>query len=312
MLKQEHGELPTSDYKNINRAAKLELFNHYLNHKINSSKTVLENIICSFNNQYRPEKYYFRSSNNLKTNDDSLKDIRSLAHLAVWEATDKYLLGASKKNQIEYKEKFNFCVFASEQVKFKLRTHLRLLNINRICGKLPDSDSIRNIYSKLPKIKLDKKNLQEKDYKIIAVDNNLDIKDIRLVDEFITIKTESGDANIKNDDGEDAGNKWDQLEKGNNNLIKSNKEIEETIEKKIIAQNFNELRKKFLLSLSIRDREILNNTKLIEFNSSNNLSLKELGKKFNLSAERIRQISEKKFSDFKKILINNKKKLGEE
>lgn len=312
MLKQKHGELPTSNCKNINRAAKLELFNHYLNHKINSSKTVLENIICAFNNQYKPEKYYFKTSNKAKINDDSLQDIRSLAHLAVWEATDKYLWGASKKNKTEYKEKFNFCIFASEQVKFKLRTHLRLLNTNRICGKLPDSDSIRNIYSKLPKIKLDKKNLLEKDYKIIAEENKLDIKDIRLVDEFITIKTESGDANIKNNDGEDSGNRWDQLEKEDNDLLKSNEEIDEIIEKIIIAQNLNKLRKKFLLSLSIRDREILNNTKFIEFNSNKNLSLKELGKKFDLSAERVRQISEKKFSEFKKILIDNKKKLGEE
>ena len=85
----------------------------------------------------------------------------------------------------------------------------------------------------------------EKDYKIIAAENNLDIKDIRLVDEFITIKTESGDANIKNSDGEDSGNRWDQLEKEDNDLLKSNEEIDETIEKNIIAQNLNELRKNF-------------------------------------------------------------------
>ena len=38
-------------------------------------------------------------------------------------------------------------------------------------------------------------------------------------------------------------------------------------------------------------------------------NLVELGKKFNLSSERIRQISEKKFSDLSKILIKNKKDL---
>ena len=88
--------------------------------------------------------------------------------------------------------------------------------------------------------------------------------------------------------------------------------MNEIIEKKIIDENFHKLKEKFLFSLSLRDREILNNTKFIEFNLSEELSLKELGKKFNLSSERVRQISEKKFLEFKKILIQNKKELGEE
>ena len=42
-----------------NRAKKLRLFNHYLNHKLDSNKSVLEHIIYSFNKQYKPEIYYF-------------------------------------------------------------------------------------------------------------------------------------------------------------------------------------------------------------------------------------------------------------
>ena len=120
----------------------------------------------------------------------------------MWEATDKYLWGISKKSKIKYEENFDFCVFASEQVKYKLRTHLRLLNTNRICGKLPDSDSIRIIYSKLPKLKLNNKNLSEKNYHDIATENKLNLDDIKLVDKFITTKTDQ-DASIIDEDKEE-------------------------------------------------------------------------------------------------------------
>ena len=84
------------------------------------------------------------------------------------------------------------------------------------------------------------------------------------------------------------------------------------LKKKIIASEFNKLRKNFFNSLSARDKEILYNTKFLEFNNIKELKLKDLGKKFNLSSERVRQIAEKKFLEFKKIIIQNKKKLGEE
>ena len=48
---------------------------------------------------------------------------------------------------------------------------------------------------------------------------------------------------------------------------------------------------------------------ILKLSPSKELTLAELGKKFNLSPERIRQISEKKFSDLSKILIKNKKDL---
>ena len=43
---------------------------------------------------------------------------------------------------------------------------------------------------------------------------------------------------------------------------------------------------------------------------TNFLTLNQLGKKFGISGERVRKISENKFEEFKKILIRNKKRLG--
>ena len=306
MLKLKSSELPTTNTTG-SRATKLLLFKHYLNHKVNSNRTVLENIIISFGNNYIPERYLIKSHKNSKISDDSLQDIRSLAHLIVWEATDKYLWGSNSKTRIKYKEKFDFCVFASEQVKFKLRTHLRILNLNRLCGKLPDSDDIRNIYTKLPKFKKDKKYLNNEDYKKIAVENNIKISEIELVDRFITTKTESGDEKIKNEYEEDSGNKWSQLETDNYDAIKYDQNVEEKIDKNLAIKKFNILKNDFIKTLSFRDKEILLNTKLKDLSASKELTLAELGKKFNLSPERIRQISEKKFSDLSKILIKNKK-----
>ncbi|MFL2901916.1 MAG: hypothetical protein ACJZ36_03035 [Candidatus Pelagibacter sp.] len=89
------GALPTADITDKSSAgkARLELFKHYLTHKVNSERTVLENIIISFNKKYRPERYFIKSNENLNITDDSLQDIRSTAHLIVWEATEKYLWG---------------------------------------------------------------------------------------------------------------------------------------------------------------------------------------------------------------------------
>ncbi len=301
MLQLKSGELPTTNTTG-STAAKLALFNHYLNHRVNSSRTVLENIIISFGRNYIPERYLIQSHKNSKISDDSLQDIRSLAHLIVWEAADKYLWGSNSKTKIKYKEKFDFCVFASEQVKFKLRTHLRILNLNRICGKLPDSNDVRNIYSKLPKLKKDKKYLNDEDYKKIAKENNIEINEIELVDKFITTKTESGDEEINNQENDkDNENKWD--------LTPSNENIEENVNKNLNIKKFIEIKDNFLENLPYRDKEILNCTKLSELGLNEDLPLTKLGKKFNISSERVRQISEKRFAELKKILIKNKKDL---
>lgn len=308
MLNLISGELSTASSSDT-KALRLELFNHFLNHKINSNRTVLENIIGSFNKDYKPETYYYEPNNKSRIIDDSLNDIRSVAHLIVWEATDKYLWGANNKSNIQYKEKFDFCVFASEQVKFKLRTHLRLLNTNRLCGKLPDSDNVRKIYSKLPKLKLEKKSLSNDDYKIIAEENNVNIDEVKLIDKFITSKTESGDQEIKYETGEESTNRWSKLESENSDYLKSEKDLEEQANQNMIKDKFHKIKNDYLKTIPVREKEILNNTKLSEFNFSKQLTLSELGKKFNISSERVRQIAEKSFADFKKVLIKNKKDL---
>ena len=62
------GALPTAltTDKNLKAKARLELFNHYLSHKVNSERTVLENIIISFNKKYRPERYSITPNENSK------------------------------------------------------------------------------------------------------------------------------------------------------------------------------------------------------------------------------------------------------
>ena len=107
MLKNLNGELATSNQNqkaDFNRRIRLSLFNHYLNHRYNadgrskpSHKTVLENIIALYNRKYAPEKYEIKKDQNIdgKPNviysNDSLEDLRSFAHLVVWEATKLYI-----------------------------------------------------------------------------------------------------------------------------------------------------------------------------------------------------------------------------
>lgn len=298
------GALPTADIvdKNLVAKARLELFNHYLAHKVNSDNTVLENIIISFNKKYIPERYSIKQSENSKIIDDSLQDIRSTAHLIVWEATEKYLWGTNSKTNFQHKEKFDFCVFASNQLQFKLKTYLRLLNTNRTCSKLPDSDSTRRVYSKIPEFKLNKKFLSENDYKSISNETGIKINEVKLIDKFVNTKTESGDEEIKNQkSNKDNENKWD--------LTSSDENIEENINRKLNIEKFNKIKNNFLENLPLREKEILNCTKLSELGSNKELSLTKLGKKFNISSERVRQISEKNFAELKKILIKNKKNL---
>ena len=297
------GALPTelTTDKNLKAKARLELFNHYLSHKVNSERTVLENIIISFNKKYRPERYSIIPNENPKIIDDSLEDIRSTAHLIVWEATEKYLWDTNSKTNFQHREKFDFCVFASNQLKFKLKTHLRLLNTNRICGKLPDSDSTRSVYSKIPKFKLSKKFLSENDYKSISKETDIEISEVKLIDTFVNTKTESGDEEINNHENDkDNENKWDLTPD-----IRVN--IETEVNKDLNIKKFKKIRDRFLKTLPLREKEILNCTKLSELDDNEELSLSKLGKKYNISSERVRQISEKRFAELKKILIKNKK-----
>ena len=125
---------------------------------------------------------------------------------------------------------------------------------------------------------------------------------MKLIDKFVNIKTESGDEEINNQENDkDNENKWD--------LTPSNENIEENVNKNFNIEKFNKIKNNFLETLPPREKEILNCTKLSELGSNEELSLTKLGKKFNISSERVRQISEKSFAELKKILIKNKKDL---
>ena len=147
MLKLQHGELPTNLH-NKSDAIKHLLFHHYLNHKvsdidgskINSDITVLECIINSFNRKFKPETYSIESSLDKSVKDDSLQDIRSVAHLAVWKQ-QKNICGSNKKVNgkevcIRYQDKYDFCVLLANRL-IQI-TNIWVININRIYGKLPD------------------------------------------------------------------------------------------------------------------------------------------------------------------------------
>lgn len=311
------GVLPTENIaknNNASRAKRLELFNHYLSHKgsdipnakINSTnKPVIESIIQKFGRQYIPEKFIEEGSN-------TLQDLRQVAHLKVWEATDKYINGTNYKNNFsEYKSRFEFCIFASNYLNFQLRLHLRSLNRDRAYGSLPDSDTVRKLYTELPKYKKnnpEKLQLTNDDYKKISLENSIKLNIVIDVDRFMTSNSTSGDQKIKGDELV-SKNKWEVLETQNYNYFISNKNecLSEILSNEQRSKIFNSIKNDFLKTLSEKEKDIFIEIKL---NNSENFKLKDLGKKYNLSSERVRQISEKVFKDFKTLILKNKNHLS--
>ena len=122
--------------------------------------------------------------------DDLFDDLFAEAQIIVWVATKKYLSGITKnkikkgkkvKIEVKYRNKWDFCTFASKQVQYGLRTYLYQHNINRQYSKLPNNDSIRKLYYILPKFKFDNPLLnRESRYKEISKKYNIDIKTIKL------------------------------------------------------------------------------------------------------------------------------------
>jgi len=311
------GVLPTSNIaKNTEAfaASRLELFNHYLNHKISdisnarrksTNKPVIETIIQKFGRQYIPEKFIEEGSN-------ALQDLRQVAHLKVWEATDKYINGTDYKNNFsEYKSRFDFCIFASNYLNFQLRLYLRLLNRDRVYGSLPDSDPIRKLYTELPKYKKnnpEKLQLTNEDYKKISLENSIKLSLVIDVDRFMTSRSTSGDQQVK--EGElESKSKWEVLESQKCDYFISgdNECISEKLSNKERLKKFNLIKNNFLKKLTDKEKEIFIEIKL---NNSENFKLKDLGKKYNLSSERVRQISEKIFKDFKALILKNKNHLS--
>ncbi len=311
------GALPTSDIAVDNKALstnRLELFNHFLNHKISdipnakhktSNKPVIESIIQKFGRQFIPEKFIEEGST-------ALQDLRQVAHLKVWEATEKYLNGTNYKNKFsEYQSRFNFCIFASNYLNFQLRLHLRLLNRDRVYGSLPDSDPIRKLYTELPKYKKnnpEKLQLTYEDYKKISIQNSIKLNLVIDVDKYMTSSSISGDQLIKKD-GLESKKQWELLETQNyNNFINNKNEcLSEILSNKQRLKTFNFIKNNFLKTLTDREKEIFIEIKL---NDSENFKLNDLGKKYNLSSERVRQISEKIFKDFKILILKNKTHLS--
>ncbi len=321
------GALPTyiiaGDDK-AHRAKRLELFNHYLNHKgtdipngkkYSTDRTVIESIIASFGRQYIPESFKIQTLDNethkvIETKNDTLNDLRQVAHIVIWEATHKYIWESNKKN-INYKDRFDFCIFASNYLKFQLRLHLRKINRDRIYGTLPDSDPVRKLYTILPKYKKNnphKQYLTANDYKKISLENKIDIKIVKEVDKYFTSKTISGDKPINSDDV-DKNNMWDILQSDNEESFLSSQDIEEELDTSFKNKKLKSITLDFLKKLSKRDCEIFNEVKLKE---SENVKLKDLSIKFNISSERVRQISEKIFKDYEILLKKNKKHLWDD
>ena len=308
------GALPThkiTDKHNSNRIERIGLFNHYLAHrgidipngnKKSSPELVIKSIVNKSVDSYAGHKPY-----------GFYGDLLAEAQIIVWNATEKYLFGITKnkkengkkvKIKINYKEKWDFCKFASEQVKYGLRTHLYQLNINRQYGKLPDNDTIRKLYYILPKFKFDNPLLdRESRYTEISKKYNIDIEDIKLVDKFITQKTTSFDAPINSEDKDQ--DTLSQIIPDDESTDQENvgPRLRE-INNQEAHNKFKELTQAFLKNIPARDREILERTKIKE-----DASFIKLSKKFNISAERVRQIAESNFEKFKLFIIKHKKDL---
>ena len=114
---------------------------------------------------------------------------------------------------------------------------------------------------------------------------------------------------IKNEYEESNGNKWDKLESEESGCLKSQEDIEKQVDYILLVEEFNKIKTNFLNNISSREKEILNHTKFKELNNFKELTLGQLGKKFNISSERVRQIAETQFNEFSKIIIKNKKNL---
>ena len=307
MLQKKYGALPTyiiAVQNKPGRAERLNLFNHYLNHrgidipngkKNSSSNLVINSIVHKFAQSYLRDKQ-----------EDFFDNLLSEAKIIVWKATEKYLHGIKKikkdadgkKNliQVNYKEKWNFCKFASEQIKYGLKTHLYRLNIDQKHGKLPDSDTTRKLYYILPKFKFDNPLLnKENRYKEVSKKYNIDIKKVRLVDEFITQKTVSLDAPISADNEKEL---WQVIPDENSDNLESENHNNEVYNK------LKKLTQVFLNNLPEREKEILERAKIKE-----DSSFVKLSKKFKISPERVRQIAENNFEKLKLFIKKHKKDL---
>ena len=291
MEKNITGALPTDKNAKLNDTDKTVLANaytkHYLEHKISdipgakikSDVKVIDSIINKHKKFHKGDYNY----------NDADEDLKAAAYLIVHETAIKYVNGKSKKGE-KYKDNFDFCKFASENLKFGLKKYLYNLNTKRLNGSLPDSDNVRKLYFQLPKVKKQEKDLiDHNDYSKLSQSIGLDPKKIEEINKTLTNYTISGDKELSNENSETLLN-----------TIQDKKiSLEENAITKDLTQKIKELKINILSTFDLRDREIVSQ---IKFSEKRNIN--QLAKKHNLSSERVRQIAENKYL----IIVNKIKK----
>ena len=314
MEKTLDGVLPTKNrHLESYEAERNQLFKHYLNHKgtdikngrsNSSDNTVIESIIYRFH-----KKYY-------QVDADFINDIRSEAYTIVWEATLKYILGITKKrnNQkiyVNYKKRFDFCIFASNQIKFGLQTYLYKLSNNKLTGRINDSEHARKIYANLSKWKKEfggeEFDLTDENFKNISKKYKININILKEIAKYYSTNPISGDKAISDDNDKTY---WEII--GDHKVVSKNGQLgfeekdssETSLINRETIDSFKKIKRNYLMKLPIRERKILIGIKFME-----NIQLKDLSKKFNISSERVRQISEAEFNKFQLFILNHEKDL---
>ena len=92
---------------------------------------------------------------------------------------------------------------------------------------------------------------------------------------------------------------WDILEFNNEESFQSSQNIEEELDARFKNKKLKLITLDFSNKLSKRDGEIFNEIKIKD---SQDKKPKDLSKKFNISPERVRQISEKIFKEYEILL----------
>ncbi len=264
---------------------------HYLSHrkcdipgtKDFSKQLMIDSIVNRFKKSWKGDY-----------SDDGHQDLKQTACLLVHECARKYV------NNKKQRSKFDFCVLATEYLKFKLKYHIFKLNINKLDGTLPDSKDTRTLYSNLTKYKKgfgfrDDQRLSDKAYKEISFITGIKSEKIKLIDQSLIEVAVSGDKRLSQDQDNDT------------TLFDITPDTKQSIDENLIYQDLLKIINKFLKKCTDREKKILTHTKLYEIDGIEKISLTELSKIFNISIEGVRLISEKKLSELKKFIELNLK-----
>ena len=283
--------IKTNIFKTVNG-----LCEHYLNHKIGdlpepssnlSSETkVIDRIIGQFYIRY------YKKFEGL-----SKKEIEASAKEAIVIAANKFL------QEEKYNQNFDFCKFASSYLKFFLKLYFYQKTIDKSFGKLPDNDQNRKIYFNLNKWKkelsISTNYLSDLDIKKISLHANINYEDLKLVINFLEslqLDIDSSDKNKESSNSND--NKNLSYELSDNNSLEINYNNNQ------VRKNLRKIIFNYSKKLSRRDKKIF-----ITYTIFKKTNLKNLSSKFNLSQERIRQISNNEFDKFKNYIQTKKQSL---